>query len=155
MRKGKNSMFSTAKDDSNSPPEPVWANYYSDELDLSLAREQWRSIIDEMREAQTLCRDNGNVIRRLIQHRLSADRAMRQLGEGGEVRAAKRSKVRQIDPAWTIFKQASEAASKLEAELALTPRRRTDAAKIRPKPKRPIGADEFLRPVNKSHYGSR
>jgi hypothetical protein len=127
-----------------SPQEPNWTAYYSDELDLGFARSQWRSIVGEMRDAQTLSPDNGDVIKRLIQHRLSADRAMRQIGEGGEVRQAKRSKVRQIDPAWTLFKQACEAASTLEAELALSPRRRNSGGKVQRKTKRVTAADEFI-----------
>lgn len=126
------------------PPEPDWSVYYSDELDLGFVRVQWRSIVSEMRDAQTLCVDNGDVIKRLIGLRLEADRQLRAMGEGGAIRQAKRTKVRQIDPSWTVFKQASEAASALEAELALSPRRRNGGGKVRPKAKRATAADEFI-----------
>lgn len=132
---------------SGAPPEPDWKVYYSDELDLGFVRVQWRSIINEMRDAQTLCVDNGDVIKRLIGLRLEADRQLREMGENGAIRAAKKTRVRQIDPAWTVFKQASEAAAALEAELALSPRRRNSGGKVQRKARRATAADEFLKPV--------
>jgi len=129
------------------PPEPDWSVYYSDELDLSFVRAQWRSIIGEMRDAQTLCPDNGDVIKRLIGLRLEADRQLREMGERGAIRAAKKTRVRQIDPAWTVFKQASEGAAALEAELALSPRRRNSGGKVQRKARRATAADEFLKPI--------
>lgn len=126
------------------PDEPDWSVYYSDELDLGFVRAQWRSIIGEMRDAQTLATDNADVIKRLIGLRLEADRQLREMGENGAIRAAKKTRVRQIDPAWTVFKQANEAAAALEAELALSPRRRNSGGKVRPKTKRTTAADEFI-----------
>lgn len=132
---------------SGTPSEPDWAIYYSDELDLGFVRSQWRSITNEMRDAQTLCADNGDVIKRLIGLRLEADRQLRQMGESGAIRQARRTKVRQIDPSWTVFKQANEAAAALEAELALSPRRRNSGGKVQRKSKRATAADEFLKPL--------
>lgn len=140
-------MLTAIEGGSGAPPEPDWSVYYSDELDLGYARAQWRSIVSEMRDAQTLCADNGDVIKRLIGLRLEADRQLRSMGEGGAIRQAKRTKVRQIDPAWTVFKQANEAAAALEAELALSPRRRNSGGKVQRKAKRATAADEFLKPV--------
>jgi hypothetical protein len=140
-------MLKAIEGGSGAPPQPDWSNYYSDELDLGFVREQWRSITNEMRNAQTLCADNGDVIKRLIGLRLEADRQLREMGENGAIRAAKKTRVRQIDPAWTVFKQANEAAAALEAELALSPRRRNSGGKVKPKTKRTTASDEFLRPV--------
>jgi hypothetical protein len=140
----KTSTLSVIDGGSGAPPEPDWAVYYSDELDLGFVRAQWRSVTSEMRDAQTLCADNGDVIKRLIGLRLEADRQLRSMGESGAIRAAKRTKVRQIDPSWTVFKQASEAAAALEAELALSPRRRNSGGKVQRKAKRATAADEFV-----------
>jgi hypothetical protein len=140
-------VFATIDGGSGSPPEPDWLVYFTDDLDLEFVRSQWRSIVNEMRDAQTLCADNGDVIKRLIGLRLEADRQLRAMGETGAIRQAKRTKVRQIDPSWTVFKQASEAAATLEAELALSPRRRNSGGKVQRKAKRATAADEFLNPV--------
>ena len=143
-------MLQAINGGSGTPEEPNWENYYSDELDLKYVRFQWRSIVNEMRDAQTLCADNGDVIKRLIGLRLEADRQLREIGEKHAIRMAKRTRVRQIDPAWTVFKQASECAASLEAELALSPRRRSSGGKVQRKTKRATGADEFLaRPGDK------
>lgn len=140
-------MLTTIEGGSGVPQEPDWSVYYSDELDLGFVRAQWRSIISEMRDAQTLAPDNGDDVKRLVAFRLEADRALRDMGENGSIRAAKRTKVRQIDPAWTVFKQAGEGASALEAELALSPRRRNSGGKVQRKSRKITAADEFLRPV--------
>lgn len=137
-------MLTAIDGGSGAPPEPDWSVYYSDELDLGFVRLQWRSIINEMKDAQTLCADNGDVIKRLIGLRLEADRQLREMGERGAIRAAKKTRVRQIDPAWTVFKQANEAAAALEAELALSPRRRNSGGKVQRKAKRLTAADEFI-----------
>jgi hypothetical protein len=69
---------------------------------------------------------------------------LREMGERGAIRAAKKTRVRQIDPAWTVFKQANEAAAALEAELALSPRRRNSGGKVQRKARRQTAADEFI-----------
>lgn len=133
----------------NLPVEPDWTSIYTDEIDVVTAREHWRAIISEMREAGTVVLVNGHSIQRLIQFRLEFDRAARNVAEQGKVIRAKRTKVALINPEWTCMKQAGEAVSDLEAELGLSPRRRNAAGKVVRAKKTQSAADRYLKPVSR------
>jgi phage terminase small subunit len=140
-------MFTAVNGGEGTPPEPDWTSYAADELDLAFVRAQWRSIVNEMRDLQTLTVDNGDAIRRLVMFRLEFDRQARSVAEHGVIRKAKRTKSDQIHPSWTVMKQAAEAAGVIERDLGISPLRRNNAGKVQRKTKRTTAADEFLRPV--------
>lgn len=140
-------MFATLPGGDGNPPEPDWTTLYKDDIDLKIARDLWRSICSEMREAQTLAVSNGPAIKRLVAFNIEFERQVRSVAEDGAVRAAKRTKVPQVHPSWTVMKQAAEAAGALEAELGISPRRRSAVAKVQRKAKRATAADEFLKPI--------
>jgi phage terminase small subunit len=131
----------------NTPPEPNWAEIFTDDLDLAAAQEIWRGIINEMRDAGTLVVENGHAIRRLVLFRIEFDRAARNVAEQGKVIRAKRTKTPQINPEWTCMKQAGEAVADIEAELGLSPRRRNAAAKVQRAKKKATAADNYLKSV--------
>lgn len=131
------------------PPEPEWSANYTDILDVELARAEWGVVVREMTEAGTLCVANGHAIKRLIDFRVIYERAARDLGENGALGRAKRSRVPQVNPNWTIMRQAAEQIGTLEAELGLSPRRRNSAAKLQRRAKAQRPADAYLKPVSK------
>lgn len=134
---------------SGQPPEPDWSANYTDILEVTLARDEWGVVVREMTEAGTLCVANGHAIRRLVDFRVMYDRASRDLAENGAIGRAKRSRVPQVNPNWTVMRQAAEQIGSLEAELGLSPRRRTSAAKVQRKPKVTRSADAYLKPIAK------
>jgi P27 family predicted phage terminase small subunit len=131
----------------NTPPEPDWAEIFTDDLDLAAAKEIWRGVINEMRDAGTLVVENGHAVRRLVLFRIEFDRAARNVAEQGKVIRAKRTKTPQINPEWTCMKQAAEAVADIEAELGLSPRRRNAAAKVSRAKKKATAADNYLKSV--------
>jgi P27 family predicted phage terminase small subunit len=131
------------------PLEPDWSLTYTDVLDLETARTEWRIVINELTEAQTLTVANGHAIRRLVEFRVIYERCARDLAETGALLKAKRTRVPQINPNWSIMRQASDQIGTLEAELCLTPRRRASAAKVARKPKVARASDAYLKPVAK------
>jgi P27 family predicted phage terminase small subunit len=126
------------------PPEPDWGLFFADELTQSTAKASWSEIIADMRDAGTLAPVNGHAIRRLIQFRIEYDNAAALVSEDGKVIRAKRSATPQISPQWTCMKQASQEVSELEAELGLSPRRRSSASKVQRGKKRETAADKYL-----------
>jgi len=48
------------------PEEPNWQGFLSDDLDLDFVRNQWRSITNAMKDAQTISVANGHAIMRLV-----------------------------------------------------------------------------------------
>jgi P27 family predicted phage terminase small subunit len=131
------------------PVEPDWTSILTDDLDIVSARENWRSITSEMKDAGTLVVENGHAIQRLVLFRIEFDRAARNVAEQGKVIRAKRTKTPQINPEWTCMKQSAEAVSDLEAELGLSPRRRNAAGKVQRAKKKSTAADNYLRSVGK------
>lgn len=131
------------------PQEPDWALIYTDELDLAVAREHWREIVNELRESATLTVANGHAIRRLVFCRIECDRSLRNVAEEGKIIRAKRTKRPMINPEWTTLKQTLEALTVLEAELGISPRRRGSAAKVNRAKRKATAADAYLKPVAK------
>lgn len=131
------------------PPEPEWSESFTDVLDLALAREQWGIVVRELSETQTLTLANGDAIRRLIDFRVTYARAARDVAEHGALGRAKRSRVPQVNPSWSIMRQAAEQIASIEAELCISPRRRAAAGKVQRKAKTARAADAYLKPVAK------
>jgi P27 family predicted phage terminase small subunit len=130
------------------PPEPDWSEIYADPLDLAFAAEQWGAIIREMRDRGILAVANGHAVKRLVEFRVQYERAAKYLAEHGPVVKAKRTGVPQINPHWTIMRQADEAVARAEAELGLAPVRRQKAAKVERKARQTRAADAYLKAAN-------
>lgn len=111
------------------PPEPDWTATYSDVFDLALAHETWGQVTREMKEAGTLAVVNGHAIQRLVNFRIIYERAARAAAEQGAVIKAKKSGVLQYSPHWIVARQASDTMRALEADLGISPLRRSKAGK--------------------------
>lgn len=131
------------------PPEPNWTLIYRAASDRAIASDHWRDIVSEMKAQSTLALVNGPAIKRLVMFNVEFERQARAIGKSGVVRKAARTKVPMVHPAWSVMKQAAEAAAALEAELGISPRRRNNAGKHnRQQQRRQRPADAFLKPVS-------
>jgi P27 family predicted phage terminase small subunit len=127
------------------PPEPDWALLFNDELDQTLAREAWKSIVANMRQAETFSPLNAHAIKRLIEFRIVYETASRHIAEEGPILKRARAKVGVWSPWWSVMRQADEAIRLLEAELGIPPTRRAKASKAsRSGSRKWSAADEFL-----------
>ncbi len=129
------------------PPEPEWKLRYSDDLDIALARETWRRVVTEMRAAEVLSVVNGHAIERLVEFRIIYEQAGRYVAEQGHLLKRARAKTGQWNLWWSVMRQAEETLRLIEAELGISPVRRSKATKA-PKPavRKPVPADEWLNP---------
>jgi P27 family predicted phage terminase small subunit len=126
------------------PPEPDWSATYNDVLDQALARETWGQVTREMMEAGTLAVVNGHAIQRLVNFRIIYERAARAAAEQGAVIKAKKTGVLQYSPHWIVSRQADDAMRALEAELGISPLRRSRAGKAVGRARKSRPADRYL-----------
>ncbi|MBS9476226.1 P27 family phage terminase small subunit [Ancylobacter radicis] len=131
------------------PPEPDWTSQFTDELDIAEAHERWGLIEREMKDAGTLAMVNGHAMQRLVEFYVEYRRASRQIAEHGTILKARRTKVPQVSPYWTIMRQADEHIRVLEAELGIAPVRRNKAGKVPHGKKAPRAADSYLGSLSK------
>lgn|SRR3990167_3109497 len=127
--------------------EPDWSVLFVDELDVAIAREQWTTIVRELRDNEKLATANAHQVRRLVIDYVFHEIAVRHVAEEGAVFPRKGRKQPAYNPWWTVLKDANAMASAAEAELTITPRRRNNGGKVQRKAKRLTASDEFLRPI--------
>lgn len=121
------------------PPEPDWSIIYSDELDIELARVQWRSIINELRDTEKLAAVNGHQIMRCVVAYVLYEKALRDVAENGAVTKRSGKKQPAYNPHFTVLKDAHAMASAAEAELTISPRRRNNGGKVQRKKPSQVG----------------
>jgi P27 family predicted phage terminase small subunit len=126
------------------PAEPDWGQHYDDDLDVALAREQWRTTLSELRGTEKLAPANAHQIKRYVMWCVQYEVAARHVAEDGAVFPRKGKKQPAYNPWFTVMKAASEQCASLEAELTITPRRRNNGGKVPKKAKRVAASDEFL-----------
>jgi phage terminase small subunit len=131
------------------PPEPDWSQTFDDVLDVALAHEEWGKILREMQGQQTLSIANAHMIERLALYRVQFERASRHVAAHGTIVIAKRTKVPQISPYWSVMKQAGEEIRVLEVELGIPPVRRGRTTKVVKKARTVRASDAYLKPVAK------
>lgn len=130
--------------DAVTPAEPNWTGLYKTKIDRETAHQLWLDVVAEMSTATTLSIANGPAMRRYVMFQVEFERQARSIAKLGVIRKAKKTRVPMVHPAWSIMKQASDAAATLEAELALSPRRRNNGGKVQRKETRTSRADTFL-----------
>jgi hypothetical protein len=138
----------------DAPAEPDWTKLYRSKVDRESANQLWSDVVAEMTNANTLSIVNGPAIKRYVIFQVECERQSRAIGMSGVIRRAKKTRVPMVHPAWSILKQAAEAAATLEAELAISPRRRNNGGKVERKQTRPNRADAFLTQRKPDHLRS-
>lgn len=133
-------------------PEPHWRLLLSDDLEVSAASDYWRTLTSEMRERSLLAPANRHALQRLVIAYINYDRSSREVAENGAVTKPKRGNTRAIarlSPHFTAMREAGSDAAGLEAELGISPRRRSTAGKVDRKARTVRAADAYLKPVAK------
>lgn len=131
-------------------PEPHWRMLLNDDIEIQSASEHWRRVTSEMRERNTLSPSNGHAIQRLVIAYVLFDRSSREVAEHGAVTKPKRGNpkaIARLSPHFTAMRESANDAAALEAELGLSPRRRSTAAKVERKARSARAADDYLRRV--------
>ena len=131
-------------------PEPHWRMLLTDDLEITAAGEHWRRITGEMRDRNTLAPTNGHAVQRLVIAYILFDRCSREVAENGAVTKPKRGNpkaIARLSPYFTAMREAANDAAGLEAELGISPRRRSGAGKVERKARSARAADDYLRPV--------
>lgn len=132
--------------------EPDWGRLLTDPVEVEVAKAHWRRITAEMRGRDILAGANGHAILRLVLTYLIYDRAALAVLTVGAVLKPKRGNSRSIarvNPSVTAMRDAGTDAERLEAELGLSPRRRTAAAKVTKNGSKTSAASTYLKSVKK------
>ncbi|EHK56830.1 P27 family phage terminase small subunit [Allomesorhizobium alhagi] len=130
------------------PNEPDWASLFAETADAEAAHEQWAVVCRELRDAGTLAVSNGHAIKRLVEFRVQFERASRHVAEHGPIITAKRAKIGQWNPHWSVMRQADEAIRAIESELGISPARRGKVTKVARGKKTSRAADAYLKPAS-------
>lgn len=131
------------------PPEPDWGLIYTDDLLVEAAHKHWGEVMRELRDTEKLAAVNAHQVKRLVMAYVAHDEAAAKVAEQGAVVLAKRTRVPSYNPWWTILRQSDSAASALEAELTLSPRRRTSGGKVVKRGRAATASSNYLKPVGK------
>lgn len=133
-------------------PEPHWRMLLTDDLEIAAAAEHWRRISSEMKDRDILSPSNGHAVQRLVLSYVIYDRCSREVAENGAVLKPKRGNpkaIARLSPHFQAMREAASDAAALEAELGLSPRRRSAAAKVVKKARAARASDAYLRSVAK------
>lgn len=131
------------------PAEPKWALLLEDKNERRLAKAHWARVISEMQDRETLAASNGHSVQRLVLAYIVYDRCSLQAAKVGVVTEPSADNPKAIARLSAYFKAMSEAektAERLEAQLGLSPQRRSKVGKVVKKRERSAGADAFLGP---------
>jgi phage terminase small subunit len=128
-------------------PEPDWAIFFQDELDVRRARDVWAIAVRELKDADKLSPANAFQLERYAYNSVMYDVAARHVAEEGAVFPRKGKKQPAYNNWFSVLKDAHAMLSAAEAELTITPRRRNNGGKVSKKPKRTAASDEFLAAV--------
>jgi P27 family predicted phage terminase small subunit len=130
--------------------EPEWALLLTDEIERQAAADHWRRVTVEMRERDTLAASNAHAIQRLVLSYVLYDRCSRDVAENGAVTKPKRGNpkaIARLSPYFTAMREAGSDAERIEAELGLSPRRRSSVTKVSKREKRQTASANYLKPV--------
>jgi P27 family predicted phage terminase small subunit len=124
-------------------PEPIWSQVFNDEIDIELAKEQWRLIVNELKATEKLAACNSHQVKRLAIAYVQYEVALRHVVEQGAVTLSKKGN-QVYNLWWTVMQQAGGDAANLEAELTISPRRRSNGGKAQKGKAQAGGASAYL-----------
>lgn len=142
-------MAAKASKPADRVPEPNWTKLLDDSRERLQAKGHWKRITGEMKERETLSASNGHSVQRLVLAYVMYDRCSTALAKDGLVEEPAKDNPRAIARLSIYYKAMSEAektAERLEAQLGLSPQRRSKVGKVTKKRGRSAGADAFLGP---------
>lgn len=126
------------------PPEPDWSLTFTVASQADRAHLEWVSIVGELREANALTVANGHAIKRLVIFRIIYDHTANDVIAKGAVVPAKRTRVPSHSAHWTVLRQSAEVIATAEAELGLSPTRRSKLVPVKRKQPKSRAADAYI-----------
>ncbi|HEY0131640.1 MAG TPA: P27 family phage terminase small subunit [Allosphingosinicella sp.] len=149
-RKGKGTKAPPRRkpvEDPRQEGEPDWKQLLPDVGERAAARAHWQAIAGEMRERETFSVANSHALLRLVLAYLVYDRCSVIVAVDGLVTAPNPENPKSIARLSIHYKAMAEAektAERLEAQLGLSPGRRSRVGKVTKKRERRADADAFL-----------
>lgn len=131
------------------PTEPDWKKLLPSVLERNAAKRHWRRISAEMQERETLSEANGHALQRLVMAYLVYDRCSIAVAQDGLVTEPSPNNpkaIARLSIYYKAMREAENTAERLEAQLGLSPGRRSKVGKVVKKRERKAGADTFLGP---------
>jgi P27 family predicted phage terminase small subunit len=129
--------------------QPDWTTLLPDPAEQLIARGHWYRIVTEMTGRDILSSSNGHALQRLVLAYIVYDRCSRKVADDGLVTEANPENTKAIDRLSIYYKAMREAestAERLEAQLGLSPGRRSKVGKVAKQRRTTAGADQFLGP---------
>ncbi|MEK9211377.1 phage terminase small subunit P27 family [Sphingomonas sp. 2378] len=129
--------------------QPDWPALLPNADEQAVARGHWRRIVQEMMSREILSSSNGHALQRLVLAYIVYDRCSREVAATGLVTEANKENSKAIDRLSIYYKAMREAettAERLEAQLGLSPGRRSKVGKVAKQRRGTAGADQFLGP---------
>lgn len=129
--------------------EPNWTVLLDQKAERETAKRHWKRITDEMRERETLSASNGHSVQRLVLAYIVYDRCSAEVARSGLVEEPAEDNPRaiaRISIHYKVMSEAEKTTERLEAQLCLSPQRRSKVGKVVKKRERSAGADSFLGP---------
>jgi P27 family predicted phage terminase small subunit len=127
--------------------EPDWPHLLPDAAEQATASTHWHRVAEEMAELQTLSASNGHAIQRLVLAYLVYDRCSKMVAADGlvtEPAPDNPKAIARLSIYYKAMREAETTAERLEAQLGLSPGRRSKVGKVVKKRERSAGANAFL-----------
>lgn len=101
--------------------EPDWAQIYTDDLDVKLAREKWQLAKKEIKlNGGHVNRYVGHQIKQLVIFHVILEGASRHIAEEGAVKKARRSKMPQYNPWFSVLRDTTKMLNDCEKKLGIS-----------------------------------
>lgn len=129
--------------------QPDWKRLLPDVAERKAAAVHWSCIVDEMEGREIFSTSNRHAVQRLVLAYLVYDRCSKQVaGEGlvTEPNPDNPKAIARLSIYYKAMREAESTAERLEAQLGLSPGRRSKVGKVTKKRERSAGADAFLGP---------
>lgn len=114
-----------------------------------VASRHWKRAVRRASQRQVLDDDNAHQLQRYALACARYDHAIAQVNRIGGVVKAPKTKVPMLSMWHTVAKQLADECTVYEAELGISPRRRSSATKAQRQTKKASAADAYLKPVRK------
>jgi P27 family predicted phage terminase small subunit len=137
--------------DSSTPefPEPNWESLFSSSAEIVSAGDYWAMLTAELRDRGLLAQANAHSLQRLVRTYLIYDDMAAEVAKNGAVAKPKRGNpkaILRVSPFFTAMRDAGNDAANIEAELGLSPRRRSGVTKAERRSRVTRPSDEFIKP---------
>ena len=129
--------------------QPDWGRLLPNLAEQQAAAFHWQCIVQEMQEREIFSASNRHAVQRLVVAYLVYDRCSLLVGSDGlvtEPNPENPKSIARLSIHYKAMREAESTADRLEAQLGLSPGRRSKVGKVAKKRERSASADAFLGP---------